>query len=112
MNKRFAVPIADGKLCVHFGHCQSFAIFETEGQRIIRQDFVSPPVHEPGAYPKFLSDRGVNVIISGGMGQRALQLFSRNNIEVCMGVNADAPERLVEQYLQGGLRTGSNLCDH
>jgi predicted Fe-Mo cluster-binding NifX family protein len=52
------------------------------------------------------------VIISGGMGQRAQQLFAQHNIDVCVGVNAEEPARLVEQYLNGQLRTGENLCDH
>jgi predicted Fe-Mo cluster-binding NifX family protein len=63
-------------------------------------------------YPQFLAEKGVSVIISGGMGQKAQQLFQQNNIEVCMGVNAESPSKLVEQYLNNQLQTGENLCDH
>ena len=52
------------------------------------------------------------VIISGGMGQKALDLFAQNNIEVCMGVDAAAPAQLVEKYLSDQLQTGQNQCDH
>ena len=69
-------------------------------------------MHEPGVYPQFLAEHGVSVIISGGMGQRAQQLFAQNKIEVCVGVNADTPQKLVEQYLKSELQTGQNLCDH
>ena len=112
MKKRFAVPTINGKLCAHFGHCEKFAIVEVDDSKIIGQDFLNPPIHQPGAYPKYLADQGVNVIISGGMGQKAQQLFMQNNIEVCMGVGAESPQKLVEQYLQDQLQTGENLCDH
>lgn len=112
MKKLFAVPTENGKLCEHFGHCEKFAIVETEDQKVIKEEYVSPPVHQPGVYPEFLAQHGVKVIISGGMGVKAQQLFAQNNIEVCMGVGADSPSILVEQYLNNQLQTGENLCDH
>jgi len=112
MTKLFAVPTEQGKLCAHFGHCEKFAIVETEDQKIIKEDYVTPPVHEPGVYPQFLAQQGVSVIISGGMGQKAQQLFAQNNIEVCIGVNSGSPKELVEQFLNNNLQTGQNLCYH
>jgi len=112
MKKLFAVPTENGKLCEHFGRCEKFAIVETEDQKIIKEEFVTPPVHQPGVYPQFLAQQGVSVIISGGMGQKAQQLFVQNNIEVYMGINADSPQKLVEQYLNNQLESGDNLCDH
>jgi ATP-binding protein involved in chromosome partitioning len=112
MTKLFAVPTENGKLCAHFGHCEKFAIVEAEDKKIIKEDYVTPPVHEPGVYPEFLAQQNVSVIISGGMGQKAQQLFAQNNIEVCMGVDSESPSKLVEQYLNNQLQTGENLCDH
>jgi len=112
MKKLFAVPTENGALCAHFGHCEKFAIVETEDQKIVSESYLTPPVHQPGVYPQFLAEHGVSVIISGGMGQRAQDLFAQNKIEVCVGVNADTPKKLVEQYLNSELQTGQNLCDH
>jgi predicted Fe-Mo cluster-binding NifX family protein len=112
MKKLFAVPTENGKLCAHFGHCDKFAIVETEDNKVIKEEFLTPPVHQPGVYPQFLAEQGVSVIISGGMGQKAQHLFTQNNIEVCMGVNAESPSKLVKQYLNNQLQTGENLCDH
>ena len=112
MKKIFAVPTANEKLTLHFGHCEKFAIIETENNKVISERSITPPVHQPGVYPRFLADNGVNVIIAGGMGQRAQDLFCQNNIEVHMGVMAESPRKLVEQYLNGQLETGENLCDH
>ena len=112
MKKLFAVPTENGKLCEHFGYCEKFAIIETKDQKIINEKYITPPVHQPGVYPKFIAENDVKVIISGGMGVKAQNLFAQNEIEVCVGVNADSPEKLVEQYFTGQLQTGENLCDH
>jgi len=112
MKQLFAVPTANEKLCAHFGHCEKFAIVETENQNIINIKYQSPPVHEPGAYPKFLADMGVSTIIAGGMGMKAQQLFTQNNIEVFIGIDTEDPKLLVEKYLKDQLKSGKNLCDH
>ena len=112
MKKLFAVPTVNGKLTQHFGHCDKFAIIETQDNSIVKEEFVSPPVHQPGVYPKFLADIGVETIIAGGMGNKAHELFAQNDIEVCVGVNTDSPKILVEQYFNNQLQTGQNQCDH
>ena len=109
---KFAIPTVNNLLTPHFGHCEKFAIIETENNSVLSVNYVTPPVHQPGTYPRFLADEGVSVIISGGMGIKAQDLFAQNNIEVCIGVSSDSPQSLVEQYLKNLLQTGQNLCDH
>ena len=109
---KFAIPLAEGKLTAHFGHCQEFALVEVEGNQIKSKETRVPPPHEPGVLPKWLHDLGANVIIAGGMGARALDLFTQNNIKVIVGASALAPEELVKQYLDNSLQTGANVCDH
>ena len=110
--KKFAIPTLNNLLTPHFGHCDKFAIVETENNSIINVNYITPPVHQPGSYPRFLANQGVSVIISGGMGIKAQDLFAQNNIEVCIGVSSDSPQYIVEQYLDNQLQTGQNLCDH
>jgi predicted Fe-Mo cluster-binding NifX family protein len=112
MRKLFAVPTIDRKLCAHFGHCEQFAVIETEDNKITGIKYLTPPVHQPGTYPRFLAGQGVSTIISGGMGMKAQEIFAQNNIEVFMGIHSDSPEVLVEQYLADQLESGDNLCDH
>ena len=112
MEKKFAVPTINGELTQHFGHCDKFAIVDTLDNKIVSQEFISPPVHQPGVYPRFLAEQGVKAIIAGGMGQRAQDLFAQNNIEVYVGVNAETPKKLVEQYLNNQLQSSKNQCDH
>ena len=109
---KFAIPTLNGQLTAHFGHCEKFAVVETDGKSVLNQELVNPPVHQPGVYPAFLAGLGVNVIIAGGMGQKAQDLFRQNNIEVCVGVNPGEPADLVKEYLESKLVTGQNLCDH
>lgn len=109
---KIAVPTANKKLTAHFGHCELFAIVYTDGSTITKTEYINPPVHQPGVYPRFLADQGVEVIIAGGMGQKAQDLFAANNIKVYMGVNTDDPENLVQQYLSQELKTGENQCTH
>ncbi|MBN1833834.1 MAG: P-loop NTPase [Deltaproteobacteria bacterium] len=108
----FAIPLAESKLCAHFGHCEQFALVETEGGEIRGTMMHTPPVHEPGVLPKWLHELGAQVIIAGGMGSRAQQLFEEVGIKVVTGAPMDPPESLVNQYLAGILVTGNNVCDH
>jgi len=109
---KIAIPIAEGKLTAHFGHAAEFAIVHVENQEIKEKELLTPPPHEPGVLPKWLHELGVNVIIAGGMGQRALSLFGDNGIKVVTGAANHAPEELIQQYLTNTLATGDNVCDH
>jgi predicted Fe-Mo cluster-binding NifX family protein len=109
---KFAIPLAEGKLTAHFGHCQEFALVEVEDNQIKSKETLVPPPHEPGVLPKWLNELGADVIIAGGMGARALDLFAQNDIKVIVGASALRPEELVKQYLDNTLQTGGNVCDH
>lgn len=111
---KIAIPIADGKLCMHFGHCQRFAlaVLDDAGRSIDKISYLTPPAHEPGVLPRWLQEQGANVIIAGGMGQRAQDLFSQNGIKVLVGAPAEAPEQVISAYLAGALELGQNVCEH
>ncbi|MFC1597035.1 NifB/NifX family molybdenum-iron cluster-binding protein [Planctomycetota bacterium] len=109
-----AIPVADGRLCMHFGHCEQFALFQvdTVGKEILNFSQVAPPPHEPGLLPRWLDEQGVNLVIAGGMGGRAQGIFAERGIEVIVGGPAEPPEGLVRSYLDGTLQAGENACDH
>ena len=111
---KIAIPLAQGKLTLHFGHCEQFAIIDINDERkeITSREDLTPPAHEPGVLPRWLHEQNVNVIIAGGMGQRAQQLFTQNDIKVVVGASSSTPEELVLAYLQDTLQTGDNICDH
>jgi len=109
-----AVPIEDGKLCSHFGHCSSFAVFHTtdDGLTITGRNDVDAPPHKPGLLPTWLYDLGVNTVICGGMGPMAIDLLSQKGVKVITGAQVMAPEEIVRSYLCGTFVASSNSCDH
>jgi predicted Fe-Mo cluster-binding NifX family protein len=111
---KIAIPLAGGKLSMHFGHCEKFILIDVDEKekRITSSQELAAPPHEPGLLPRFLHEAGAHMIISGGMGQRAKALFEENDIRVVVGVQALEPEAIVESYLDGSLETGENCCDH
>jgi ATP-binding protein involved in chromosome partitioning len=106
--------LAGGRLADHFGHCEQFAIIEanSETKAILRTTQVTPPPHEPGLLPRWLHQQGVQVIIAGGMGQRALNLFAENGIAVKSGLAGKTPEELAKSFLEGSLTAGPSACGH
>lgn len=111
---KIAIPTAEGKLCMHFGHCAVFTMLDIdpETKTITATEELVPPPHEPGVLPAWLAEQGANTIIAGGMGQRAQNLFIEQNIEVIVGAPAEDPQIIAETYLAGNLSTGTNACDH
>ena len=110
--KVLVVPVSGGKLASHFGHCEQFAFMETQGHKIVGTDMRTPPAHEPGVLPQWLYDQGADVVIVGGMGERAQELLREKGIEVIIGAPMDPPESLANQHLSNTLVSGANVCDH
>lgn len=111
---RIAIPLTEGRLSQHFGHCEQFAIIDADPdtKKLTHTEMLTPPAHEPGALPKWLSGLCVDLIIASGIGRRAQQLFAQNNINVVVGATDNTAQELALQYLTGQLQCGENICDH
>jgi ATP-binding protein involved in chromosome partitioning len=111
---KIAIPLTGGKLSAHFGHCEQFAVLDADPatKKVLSREALTPPPHEPGLFPAWLSERGATHIIAGGMGERAQELFRQNKITVVVGAPNEAPEKIVDLFLQGKLQTSGNTCDH
>lgn len=109
---KIAVASDKGNVSSHFGHCETFEIFETDGNSITVEKTVANPGHRPGFLPNFLNDQGVNVIVSGGMGGAAVAIFNEHNIEVVIGQNGSS-KTAAAMYLAGELESTGSVChDH
>ena len=106
---KIAVASEKEMVTEHFGHCEGFMIFDAENNQIVKSETVANPGHRPGFLPNFLADRGVNVIISGGMGGGAVEIFNERNVEVVVGPSGDA-KASVEAYLKGSLKSTGSVC--
>ena len=112
MKQIIAIPTSNNCLCQHFGHCEKFAIFQAEDGKITGESYLVPPPHEPGVLPAWLASKGVNYVIAGGMGQRAISLFNQHNITVLTGAEDKPARALADEFLKNELQTGVNACDH
>jgi predicted Fe-Mo cluster-binding NifX family protein len=96
-------------MCQHFGHCENFMIFEAENGKILSEVSIQNPGHSPGFLPNFLGDRGVNVMIAGGIGGGAIEIFNERGITVVTGAQGNA-RAAAEAYLNGTLQSTNAQC--
>ena len=106
---KIAVASERGQVCAHFGHCESFAIYHAADGTIIKSEDIPNPGHKPGFLPNFLHELGVNVIISGGMGSGAVDIFNEKGIEVVVGAKG-SPAECAQAYLTGELEYTGAIC--
>ncbi len=114
-NMKIAIPVTNGMLCQHFGHVESFLLFEVdiENKKIINQESVSAPEnHTPGVLPNMLINLGANTVIVSGMGSRAKEILEQNGIQVFTGASVGEPTKLVELFMENKLMFNDNICDH
>ncbi len=106
---RIAVASEGESVTGHFGHCSNFNLYDAENGEITADKSVPNPGHKPGFLPNYLNDLGVNVIISGGMGGGAVDIFNEKDIEVIVGITGSAREA-AERYLRGELVSTGSVC--
>jgi Mrp family chromosome partitioning ATPase/predicted Fe-Mo cluster-binding NifX family protein len=111
-SRKIALPLDGDAVSAHFGHSPEFAVFDVSGTSIAGSGKLTAPPHSPGAIPRWLKESGIDVVIAGGIGNRAVGMLESSGIEVVTGAPPGRPEDLVMAYLAGTLETGENVCDH
>jgi len=109
--KKIAVPVQGENISAHFGHAPQFKIFSVENNDIVEENNLENPGHQPGLLPRLLNDAGADLVISSGMGQKAIAIFEKNNIEVVCGAAGEARTAVLD-YLKGNLDASANACSH
>jgi predicted Fe-Mo cluster-binding NifX family protein len=112
MEKCIAIPMENGKLCAHFGHCQYFAFVTVVDSKITDIKELVPPEHVPGLYPRWVAGFGATDVIAGGMGQKAIDLFNQQNINAFVGGPMKGAKEIVEDFLADKLTLNANYCHH
>jgi predicted Fe-Mo cluster-binding NifX family protein len=95
----------------HFGRCPCYVLVDLEGREVRQVDTVENPYyhqHVPGAVPDFIRGQGADVMLTGGMGRRAIGIFQQYGIEAVTGAYGTVQQAL-EQYLGGQLQ-GAEPC--
>ncbi|CEK38195.1 NifB/NifX family molybdenum-iron cluster-binding protein [Paraclostridium sordellii] len=106
---KIAVACERNIVSEHFGHCEGFDIYEVENKNILKKEYIQNPGHRPGYLPVFLKELNIDIIISGGMGSTAQELFRQNNIEVIVGTLGLSDE-VVQKYINGEITSTGSIC--
>src|SRR5690554_3860356 len=101
----------ESRVTEHFGHCAAFILFEVEKEEVKELERVENPGHKPGFLPEFLGKLGVDLVIAGGMGTRAIELFKANGINVITGAGGEVGT-VIRDYATGRLQTSGSTCSH
>ncbi|NOZ87193.1 MAG: P-loop NTPase [Deltaproteobacteria bacterium] len=118
INMKVAIACADSRgldaeVSAHFGRCPYYTVASVENGEVVGHEVAENPYyngHEPGVVPEFIKNLGVDAILAGGMGPRAIQLFESFGIDAATGA-AGIAGKVLEAYLSGEL-TGVVPCDH
>lgn len=106
---KIAVACMGNMVAGHFGHCENFYLFDEENGKIVTEKSIPNPGHKPGFLPNYLNDLGVNVIVSGGMGGGAVEIFESKGIKVILGASGEA-KVAVEKFIAGNLQSTGSIC--
>jgi predicted Fe-Mo cluster-binding NifX family protein len=101
----------DGVVSPHFGRCPNYVLVDVDGCEVRDVKVVENPCygrHQPGQVPKFINEQDVDVMLTGGMGRRAIRYFEQFGIEAVTGASGSV-RRSLEQYLGGALQ-GAQPC--
>ncbi len=112
MDKCIAIPMENGVLCAHFGHCKYFAVATVVNTQITEMKELTPPEHESGVYPRWVASLGVTDVIAGGIGQKAITLLNNQNINVFVGAPFSSAKEIIENFLADKLTLNANFCNH
>ena len=109
---KIAIPTENGKLCSHFGHCESFTFADVDMQtkEIKNIENKIPDEGISCQSASWISEQGANVILAGGMGARPLGIFAQNGVKVVAGCPELPVEEVVKEYMNSTLTTGENSC--
>ncbi|MCF0228584.1 MAG: FKBP-type peptidyl-prolyl cis-trans isomerase [Parasporobacterium sp.] len=108
---KIAVTYDNGQVYQHFGHTESFKIYDVEDGKVTCSEVVSADGQGHGAVAGFLAAKGIEAVICGGLGAGAQAALADAGIEVCSGVSGDADEA-VQAYINGELISEGINCDH
>ena len=109
---KIAIPTENGKLCSHFGHCESFTFADVDMQtkEIKNIENKIPDEGISCQSASWISEQGANVILAGGMGARPLGIFAQNGVKVVAGCPELPVEEVIKEYMNSTLTTGENSC--
>ncbi|MEO0280914.1 MAG: NifB/NifX family molybdenum-iron cluster-binding protein [candidate division WOR-3 bacterium] len=109
---RIAIAGENNNLSSHFGHSPQFFIYEIENGNVKLIEQLTPPPHQPGVIPNWLSKQNIEVVIVGSIGDNAKKILEFKKIKVIEGVKIDAVENIARDFANDSLKFGEKTCHH
>jgi len=97
----------------HFGHAPFFILVDVENGEVTATQGIANPFldgHAPGQVPGFVKQQNANVMLSGGMGGRAIQFFEELDIHAATGASGTVRQSL-ENYFGGKLKEAAPCAE-
>lgn len=100
-----------GDVFQHFGHSEAFKVYDVENDQVVSSEVIGTDGAGHEALAGVLGNRGINVLICGGLGSGAEAALTGAGIKVCSGAQGSA-DQAVADYLAGSLESAGVNCDH
>ena len=103
----------ESEMSMHFGRCPFYTLVAVKDGKIASARVEQNPhyeQHQPGVMPRYIHGLGADVILAGGMGPKAVQMFQGFGMDVATGAVGQVG-KVVEAYLSGQLK-GTVPCQH
>ena len=109
---KIVVPSAEGKLCGHFGHCESFTFVEVDVDKkeIISMEEKVPEEGVSCQSAGWIANQGAQVVLVGGIGGKPANVFAENGVLVVAGCPELPVADVVNAFIGGTLVGGENTC--
>lgn len=106
-----AVACDNNEVSPHFGRCERYLIARVDGPDVQLVKWLQNPGHAPGVLPALMQQEGVQCVICGGAGPRAVGLLAQAGIDLIPGVSGD-PLIALQALAHGTLHAGESMCEH
>ena len=106
--KRVAIPVIKGKLSETFEKCHYCEIFEIDGDNVKSNEIEMPP-SDPAKLPEWAEKQGITDFIVYKIDKKIISLFTGKKINLFVGIRIDSPEKLIEAYVSGTLKSDEKV---
>ncbi|NPA35477.1 MAG: hypothetical protein GXO47_01365 [Chlorobi bacterium] len=106
--KRVAIPVIKGKLSEYFENCHYCEIFEIDGDNVKSNEVEVPP-SDISDLPEWAVNQGITDFIVYKIDKNIIKVFTEKKINLFIGIKIDSPDKLIESYVNGALRSDEEI---
>lgn len=111
---KIALPTRNGQIDSHFGHCESYTVLTVnDSKEIVDQEIVPSPqgCGCKSNIASVLQAKGVTQMLAGNMGDGALNVLQRHQINVVRGCSGNVVD-VATAWLEGKAIDSGVACQH